>query len=226
MVPAKPGIDWKALPLRERKFAHTKLALLDAALARLPSKPFAEITVKDLCAEVEVSEPTFFNYFPTRNHLLVYFVELWSLAVQLQILRLGREAGAIRAVDLAFEITGREIGKRPQVMFEIISWKVLTPQTESWPEVTRAERLLRFPAAPEVLDLRVASVGDIVERHVRLARKRGELPSNVDVALARTCLVAMFYGIPLALGLEKHTSVVSTYRSALAQFWQGLRRAR
>jgi hypothetical protein len=66
-------------PLRQRKYARTKLALMNAALERLKDKSLEEISVRELCEEAEVSEATFFNYFPSKTDLLVYFVQLWTI---------------------------------------------------------------------------------------------------------------------------------------------------
>ena len=74
-------VKLEEIPLRERKSARIKLALLDAALERMLKRPFAEITVKELCEAVEISEVTFFNYFHAKNELLRYYLRLWSVEV-------------------------------------------------------------------------------------------------------------------------------------------------
>src|SRR5215210_4290457 len=80
-----------AISLRERKFAKTKLALLRAAVTRLEQKRLSEITVKELCEHVQVSEATFFNYFPRKDDLLHYFTRIWTLEV---LLHARQAAGA------------------------------------------------------------------------------------------------------------------------------------
>ena len=57
----------KEYPLRERKYAATKAALLDAVLARLHDQTLDSISVKEVCREVPVSEATFFNYFTSKD---------------------------------------------------------------------------------------------------------------------------------------------------------------
>jgi AcrR family transcriptional regulator len=216
---------WETLPLRERKLAQTRLALFETAMDRIAVKPFAEVTVKELCAATSLSEPTFFNYFPKRIDLLVYYVALWSLDVQSQIARLGDRGRGLRAIEHVFEMTSREIRKRPHIIYEIITWKALSRVSEPWPAVSRAERLLRFPDRPEILALDVLSVNEIFDRHLRAAVVARELPKGLDVPLARISLVSIFYGVPLALGIEKHAAVGATYKRALAQLWAGTRSA-
>jgi hypothetical protein len=49
--------------LKTRKAARTRLALASALSTALTNHTFAEIRIKGICADAEVSEATFFNYF-------------------------------------------------------------------------------------------------------------------------------------------------------------------
>ena len=71
----KPG-------LRERKFARTRLKLAQALVKRLQQASLEEIVVRDLCDDVEISEATFFNYFPRKLDLLDYYTQLWMLELK------------------------------------------------------------------------------------------------------------------------------------------------
>ncbi len=58
----------KRLGLRELKSAKKRLKLTQALVRRLALTPLEEVVMRDLCDDVEVSEITFFNYFP-RKHI-------------------------------------------------------------------------------------------------------------------------------------------------------------
>ena len=64
---------------RDRKLAQTRLALLTALRERLAERPLEEINVRELAEAADVSEATFYNHFPTKTDLAVYFVQLWSV---------------------------------------------------------------------------------------------------------------------------------------------------
>ena len=65
--------------LRQRKFARTRLALASALSKALVQQALSEVSVKALCREAEVSEATFFNYFPSKQALMAYLAQLWLL---------------------------------------------------------------------------------------------------------------------------------------------------
>ncbi|NLE65671.1 MAG: TetR/AcrR family transcriptional regulator, partial [Elusimicrobia bacterium] len=59
--------------LREKKFVKTKVSLMQEFMKRLKSTRFSEISIKEVCETVEVSESTFYNYFPQKVDVVCYF---------------------------------------------------------------------------------------------------------------------------------------------------------
>ena len=107
----KPG-------LRERKFARTRLKLAHALVKRLEHATLEEVVVRDLCEDTEVSEATFFNYFPRKVDLLDYYTQLWMLELGW---RCGRsEAKGVAAITVSFDFMAAAFQKQAGVMSEII----------------------------------------------------------------------------------------------------------
>jgi AcrR family transcriptional regulator len=61
--------------LRERKKRETRQAIHDAAMRLLAEREFAEVSVAEIAAQAGVSKMTVFNYFPTKEDILLDPVE-------------------------------------------------------------------------------------------------------------------------------------------------------
>jgi AcrR family transcriptional regulator len=61
--------------LRERKKERTRAAILEAADQLAREHGFDRLRVRDLIERIEISEATFFNYFPARSALLDAWLE-------------------------------------------------------------------------------------------------------------------------------------------------------
>src|SRR3974390_3746998 len=61
---------------RSRRSAETRERLFRAALDVFSKKGFAETTVEDITNAADVGKGTFFNYFPSKDHVLLAFAEM------------------------------------------------------------------------------------------------------------------------------------------------------
>jgi AcrR family transcriptional regulator len=58
--------------LRERKKQKTKAAIQRAALRLFKRQGYEETTVEQIAAAADISESTFFNYFPSKEDVVIY----------------------------------------------------------------------------------------------------------------------------------------------------------
>lgn len=218
-APAQP-------PLRERKYARTKIALLEAMLERLRQKPLADITVRDLCDDAGISEATFFNYFKKKDDLLRYFIQVWALEVTVVANERAGADGGVGYIEAVFEDTGERIADNTRVMLEIIS-HMAHAQPEEWncerPLLGAAERIQAFPGVEGVLQLEECEIDVMFRAAVERAKTRGEISEHVDSDAAVTSILAIFLGIPLWHATRDPKSVRLHYATALDTLWAGLR---
>lgn len=58
--------------MRERKKARTRAAIQSQALRLFTAQGYAETTIEQIAAAAEVSQSTFFRYFPTKEDTVLY----------------------------------------------------------------------------------------------------------------------------------------------------------
>ena len=56
--------------LREKKKMQVRLSILKAVELSFPQNGYDGTLIRDLCNEIDISEKTFFNYFPSKQALL------------------------------------------------------------------------------------------------------------------------------------------------------------
>jgi AcrR family transcriptional regulator len=68
--------DATTLSRRERRSAELRERLFRSALHQFAEKGFAETTVEDITEAADVGKGTFFNYFPSKDHILLAFSDM------------------------------------------------------------------------------------------------------------------------------------------------------
>ena len=131
------------LSLREKKYAKQKLKILDTLSEKLKEKSLADISVKEIVREIEISEMTFFNYFGSKGEVLVYFIELWNLEMQIKIQETELDS-PMEAIYLIFEETAKQIELNYQLFMEIVASMALYGLAKKDIEISKAEKILRF----------------------------------------------------------------------------------
>src|SRR5437588_10320626 len=67
---------------RQRRSADIRERLFRAALALFAKKGFAETTVEDITNAADLGKGTFFNHFPSKDHILIAFSDMQIAKLQ------------------------------------------------------------------------------------------------------------------------------------------------
>ena len=164
---------------RERKLAQTRVDLAAALQARIAERTMEEVSVRELCDAVDISEATFFNHFPSKADLAVYVVQLWSVGAGWHVAA-ARDQGARAAIEALLDATAAEVSAHPRVMAEIIAFQARMPDKPVVREVTPLELALAFPDRAGAEALPARGLDGILPDLIELAVTRGELPAAVD----------------------------------------------
>ena len=213
----------KKIPLRERKFARTRLALADVTTQHLNSAPLDSLSVKSLCERVQISEATFFNYFPRKDDLVAYLDKLWTVELSWYGNQAAAQHQGLAVIEALFRYTAIQVQKKPGLMGEIIAYEARDREHAPRPEITRAERLMAFPDLDEIENIEVDNLEILLKTALEQAIRQCELPVNTLIPAAMIGLVSIFYGVPLAIQHSNPASIGPMYRQQLELLWAGLR---
>ena len=209
--------------LRERKFARTRLALAEVTTRHLNSAAFETLSVRSLCEHVQISEATFFNYFPKKDDLIAYLDKLWTLELSWYGSQAAAQHQGLAVIEALFRYTAIQVQKKPGLMGEIIAYEARDREHAPRPEITRAERMMAFPDLDGIEVIEVDNLETLLKTALTQAIKQKELPENTLIPAAMVGLVSIFYGVPLAIQHSNPASIGPMYRQQLELLWAGLR---
>ncbi|MEM6927386.1 MAG: TetR/AcrR family transcriptional regulator [Myxococcota bacterium] len=214
-------------PLRAQKRARTRVALVEALLERLSVRPLEDIQVRELASAAGISDATFFNHFPSKDHLLAHFIQLWTLRMGV----MAREARAdhdsvLAAIEAILVTTAEWNAPAPRVMSEIIAAQARVGTFAVDDPIELAERLLFLDDVPDAMALPANGLGDILPQLVGEAVQQGELPPDTDVRFVVLAIASVFFGVPLVIGHSAPEAVGPMYRRQLHLIWAGARAGR
>ena len=191
------------LSLREKKHATQKLNILDMFAEKIKEKSLAETSVKEVAKELDISEMTFFNYFGSKKEVLIYFIELWSLEMQLLI----EGSEPLDAIYLIFEQSAKTIEKNPNLFMEIVASMALYGMAKKDIKITQAERVIRFGVDTVYSEGGFQDLMMPLLRQFKLSKER-EL-------FVYTALYNTYFATPLLLKCPEFTTLQQSYVAQL-----------
>jgi AcrR family transcriptional regulator len=210
-------------PLRERKHAKTKVALTMAFVERLKSARLDDISIKEVCDSVDVSEATFFNYFPAKIDLIYYYQQLTLLKMIWETQRRAKKDSPLHRIDVMFDVLVEEIN-HPYLFYELISIFIGEKVKPKNLDISRAERFYAFPNCSGIEDVPFVLVEDYLYKNLAEAAKQGDLPKNIDLNDILIMLMTIMVGVPLAISYEKFNTLGHHFKRQLSFLWKGLGR--
>ncbi|MBD3306916.1 hypothetical protein GF339_10825 [candidate division KSB3 bacterium] len=214
------------ISLRERKYAQTKIALAQALRERLRHKRLREISVKEVCETIPVSEVTFYNYFPKKTDVLAYTLKLWYLEAGWHLKQWEASKRNIEIVEAFFEFTARSIEEYPQAMNETLVFFLQQRSDLYFTEISLAEKLLAYPDLEGIEQITVPQNSQeekILKPYVINAIEAGELPEDADPEMVLNMLESILFGAVMVLHESDPAKIRPFYRTMLGMLWAGLK---
>jgi AcrR family transcriptional regulator len=183
---SSPTVSWSAVPgtdgegLRERKKARTRQRLSDTATLMFLERGFDAVRVIEVAAACDVSEKTVYNYFPTKESLVL---DRWETTAQ--ALRAGLTDTGEHPVDTVQRILAGELAA-------LIAW--LDAQQDRAAAAGQVRRFGRLIATTPALRAYQSDAMNelVVTTAGLLARGAGLSPDDPEPQLAATALIGLW----------------------------------
>ncbi len=215
------SLSEKDFSLRERKFAKTKIALATAFIERMKTSKFSDISIKEVCASVEVSEGTFFNYFPQKIDVVFYYKQIVGLTISWKIRQEWDRRSPRELIELTFDLIADEIS-HPYLFYETISLFTAERKKAGRVGLTPAEKFYVNPESEGLDDIPEELLEETFLNLVRSAVSRGDLRPETRPEEVALTLMAILVGVPLVIQIEDFQHMKKYYRSQLSLLWKAI----
>lgn len=205
---------------REIKTAKNKQAILQALLSKLDSQEFDEIKISELCSSASISQASFYNYFPHKADILVYYIQLWLVEVYWLNSVENKKIG-LKAIEGLFDNVAEIYTKRPRLMKEIISLQIKSNRILGGSSLSDADKLVAFPDWDNVECINIENLASLMSLGVQQAIEKNELPVNSDLTTLITALSAIFYTVPIIFSHASEYDIKDAFRNQMNLFIYG-----
>lgn len=190
---------------RERRTAETRERLFRAALDLFARKGFTETTVEDITETADVGKGTFFNYFPSKDHVLLAFVEMQMAKLESAVAeaRAGHEPMPYFLRSLAVRMTQEPIRNPGIVRVLFQAYLSTTPVREAMLDLQKRIQALHTEI-------------------VLLGQERGEIRRDLAAAEISNVLRQTVFGTLLMWSLHGDATLHPRMESAFNVLWSGL----
>ena len=190
---------------RQRHRAEIRERLFRAALDLFAQKGFAETTVGDITEAADVGKGTFFNYFPSKDHILLAFGEM-------QIGKLEEAIRIARSTNEPMPQFLRSLGVR------------MTQEPTRNPAIIRAllqAYLSTTPVREAMIDLQ-NRVHALHTQMIQLGQDRGEICSDLPASEIAYVFRQTIFGTLLIWSLYGDATLHARIEGAFNVLWSGL----
>ena len=190
---------------RRRRSGETRERLFRSALDLFAKQGFANTTVEDITEAADVGKGTFFNYFPSKDHILLAFGEM----------QLGKLEAAIeeaRSSNISMEDFLRALPER------------MTQEPTQNPAIVRTllQAYLSTSVVREAMVDMQRRVQALHTQIIQMGQERGEIRTDFSASEMASVFRQTIFGTLLMWSLHGDASLTERMRTAFDVLWSGL----
>lgn len=190
---------------RERQSHERRERLFRAAMELFARKGFAETTVEDITNAADLGKGTFFNYFPSKEHILLAFGEM-------QLAKLRAAFEEMRDANVPVPVFMRSLGAR------------MTQEPMRNPAIIRI-LLQAFLTDSSVREPMLNLQNRVIAIHtemIRMGQSRGEIRNDLPPGVIAHVFRQTIFGTLLIWTLHGDSTLLSRMEDAFEVLWSGL----
>jgi len=190
---------------RQRRSAEIRERLFSASLRLFGQKGFAETTVEDITEAADVGKGTFFNYFPSKDHILLAFGEM-----------------QLRKLEAAIEMARQSGEPMPEFLGSLGARMTQEPTRN--PAIIRAllqAYLSTNPVRAAMMDIQ-RRVHVLHTQIIQLGQDRGEIRNDLPAAEIAQVFRQTIFGTLLIWSLYGDATLHSRIETAFNLLWSGM----
>jgi AcrR family transcriptional regulator len=190
---------------RERQSLERRERLFRAALDLFARKGFAETTVVDITNAADLGKGTFFNYFPSKEHILLAFGEM-------QFAKLKTAFEEMRSANVPVPVFMRSLGAR------------MTQEPIRNPAIIRIllqAFLTDSPVRESMLNLQNRVLAIHTEM-IHIGQTRGEIRKDLPPEVIAHVFRQTIFGTLLLWTLHADSTLLTRMEDAFEVLWSGL----
>jgi AcrR family transcriptional regulator len=198
----------KPIDRRGRRRAETRDRIIRAALCLFSERGVATTTVEDITNEADVGKGTFFNYFPSKEHILAHLCQL--------------QMGKIR------ELVSRSIHSREsmdRVLHELAL--ILVEQFSHSPALVRSILAAAFssPSARQMMIDDLEKDRTVLAKLMAARQRRGEIRDDSSPGELALAFQRMLFGTTVLWSLDPSKPLSDCLADMAGVLWSGIRSA-
>lgn len=190
---------------RERRSAENRERLFRAALQKFAQNGYAETTIEDITEAADLGKGTFFNYFPSKEHILMAFGEM--------------QIGKLEAFVAGVQGSAQPM---PEILHALVAR--MTEEPIRNPEIVRAliqANLTSAAVRGEMARLHEKN-RELLARLIRHGQQRGEVRTDLAPEEIAQAWRQMIFGTLLFWSLSGDDSLPQRMESSVGVLWNGI----
>lgn len=191
-----------------RRQAETRERIFRAALELFANRGFQETTVEDITESADVGKGTFFNYFPSKEHVLSAFGGM-----------------QVRKVKAALEGTRAAVESFRRTLHRLMRELAVEPGRS--PAFIRSVLLANLSRQPvrQILKEHLARGRSHLAEMFALGQERGEIRRDLRPIELAWLFQQLFFGVMVMWALHQPASLRERVDVAFRIFWPGVQSA-